>query len=166
MKNAECVGKQQKVFRTSLPAVERWQRFEDPVLRGDKIARPNLCSGPWCSKAQQKPMYENERAIAYCDIPLYADSTVVKANRIDATTVDKESETVAVLEMSCPWIQQNREGKTDETTAKYGPLRWELKQRFPKYKMTHYNVIIEVLGDILKMSARHLRSWLERRAMY
>ena len=62
--------------------------------------------GPWYSKAQPKQMYENERAIAYCGIPLYADNTVLKANRTDATIVDKESETVAVLEMSCPWIQQ------------------------------------------------------------
>ena len=80
-------------------------------------------------------MYENERAITYCYIPLYADSTVVKANRIDATIVDKEIETVAVLEMSCPWIQQNREENTDKKTAKYAPLLWELKQRFPKYKL-------------------------------
>ena len=78
------------------------------------------------------------------------NKTVVKANRIDATIVDKESETVAVLEMSCPWIQQNREEKTDEKTAKYEPLRWELKQRFPKYKVTQYNIIIDVLGGYSK----------------
>ena len=36
---------------------------------------------PWFSKTQPKPMYENERAIAYWDIPLYADNMHVKANR-------------------------------------------------------------------------------------
>ena len=46
---------------------------------------------PWFSKIQPKPMYESERAIAYWDIPLYADNTHVKANRIDATIVDKEN---------------------------------------------------------------------------
>ena len=46
------------------------------------------------SKTQPKPMYENERAIAYWDIPLYADNTHVKANRIDATIVDKENKKV------------------------------------------------------------------------
>ena len=35
---------------------------------------------PLFSKTQPKPMYENERAIAYWDIPLYADNTYVKAN--------------------------------------------------------------------------------------
>ena len=49
---------------------------------------------PWFSKTQPKPMYENERAIAYWDIPLYADNTHVKANRIDATIVDKENKKV------------------------------------------------------------------------
>ena len=49
-------------------------------------------------------MYENERAIAYWDIPLYADNTHVKANRIDATIVDKEDKRVSVIEMSCPFF--------------------------------------------------------------
>ena len=101
-------------------------------------------------------MYKSERAIAYWDIPFYADSTVVKANRTDATIVDKESETVAVLEMSCPWIQ-NREEKTDDKTAKYGPLLWELKQRFPKYKVTQYNIIIDVLGGYSKDISQALK---------
>ena len=30
--------------------------------------------------------------------------------------------------MSCPWIQ-NREKKSEEKTAKYGPSRFELKKR-------------------------------------
>ena len=44
---------------------------------------------PWLSKTQ--PMYESERVIAYWDIPLYAGNTHLKANRIDATIVDKEN---------------------------------------------------------------------------
>ena len=47
--------------------------------------------------------------------------------------------------MSCPWIN-NREKKDEEKTLKYGPLRWELKQQFPGYRVEQYNVIIDVLG--------------------
>ena len=73
---------------------------------------------PWFSKTQSKPMYENERAIAYWDIPLYADNTHVKANRID---VDKENKKVLVIEMSCPWVE-NMEEKDAEKITKYGPM--------------------------------------------
>ncbi|XP_067029691.1 uncharacterized protein [Acropora muricata] len=100
---------------------------------------------PWFSKIQPKPMYENERAIAYWDIPLYADNTHVKANRIDATIVDKENKKVSVIEMSCPWVE-NREEKDAEKTTKCGSLRWELDQRYPEYSVTQFNIIVDVLG--------------------
>ena len=100
---------------------------------------------PWFSKIQPKPMYENERAIAYWDIPLYADNTHVKANTIDATIVDKGNKKVSVIEMSCPWIK-NRKEKDAEKTTKYGPLRWELEQRYPEYRVTQFNIIVDVLG--------------------
>ena len=100
---------------------------------------------PWFSKTQPKPMYENERAIAYWDIPLYADNTLVKANRTDATIVDNENKRVSVIEMSCPWVE-NREEKDAEKTTKYGPLRWELEQRYPEYRVRQFNIIVDVLG--------------------
>ena len=100
---------------------------------------------PWFSKIQPKPIYENERAISYWDIPLYADNTHLKANRIDATIVDKENKKVSVIEMSCPWVE-NREEKDAEKTTKYGPLRWELEQRYPEYRVTQFNIIVDVLG--------------------
>ena len=100
---------------------------------------------PWFSKTQPKPMYENERAIAYWDIPLYEDNTHVKANRIDATIMDKENKKVSVKGMSCPWVE-NREEKAAEKTTKYGPLRWELEQRYPEHRVTQYNIIVDVLG--------------------
>ena len=34
-----------------------------------------------------------------------------------------------------------------EKTSKYGPLRWELQQRYPDYKVTQHNIIIDILGD-------------------
>ena len=84
----------------------------------------------WFSKTQPKPMCENESTIAYWDLPFYADNTHVKANRIDATIVDKENKKISVIEMSCPWVE-NREEKDAEKTTTYGPLRWELDQRYP-----------------------------------
>ena len=75
-----------------------------------------------------------------------ADNTLVKANRIDATIVDKENKKVSVVEMSCPWVE-NREERDAEKTTKYGPLRWELEQRYPEYRVTQFNIIVDVLGE-------------------
>ena len=59
--------------------------------------------------------------------------------------MDKENKKVLVIEMSCPWIE-NREEKDAEKTTKYGPLRWELEQRYPEYRVTQFNIIVDVLG--------------------
>ena len=83
---------------------------------------------PWHSPVQPKPLYENERAKAFCDLPVYAENAEVKANRIDARVVDKKRKGVAMIEMSCPWMD-NRSTKEAEKTTKYGRLRWELKQQ-------------------------------------
>ena len=100
---------------------------------------------PWYSKVTPKPLYENERGQAYWDVPLYAENNHVQANRIDARIVDHEAKKVITLEMSCPWIT-NREKKEEEKTIKYGPLRWELKQRHAGYEVEQYNIIVDVLG--------------------
>ena len=77
---------------------------------------------PWFSKTKPKPKHENERAIPFWEIPIYADNTHVKANMIDATIVDKENKKVSVIEMSCSWVE-NMEEKDAEKTTKYGSLR-------------------------------------------
>lgn len=59
--------------------------------------------------------------------------------------MDKENQIVTLLEMSSPWVE-NREQKEREKTLKYAPLRLELKQQFPGYKINQVNVIIDVLG--------------------
>ena len=42
---------------------------------------------------------------ALWDVPVYADSIEVRANRIDSRIVDKEQKRVlAITEMSCPWL--------------------------------------------------------------
>ena len=102
-------------------------------------------TAPWYSQPQPKSMYENDRVVAYWDVPLFADTTHVKANRIGARIIDKERKEVKLLEMSFPWVQ-NGEEKPMENTRKYGPFRWELQQRHPEYKVTQHNIIIDVLG--------------------
>ena len=52
---------------------------------------------------------------------------------------------VSVIEMRCPWVA-NREEKDVEKTTRYWPLRWELQQRNPEYRVTQFNIIVDVLG--------------------
>ena len=33
---------------------------------------------------------------------------------------------------------------------KYGPLRWELEQRYSEYRVTRFNIIVDVLGGYLR----------------
>ena len=54
---------------------------------------------PRYSRINPKAMYENERATAYWDVPLYAESNL--ANRIDATIGDKGKREVSLIEMNC-----------------------------------------------------------------
>ena len=49
------------------------------------------------------------------------------------------------MEMSRPWVS-NRQKKTSEKTMKYAPLRWELKQKYPGYEISQYNIIVDILG--------------------
>ena len=69
----------------------------------------------------------------------------MQANRIDAKIVNHKSKEVVVLEMSCRWIE-SRETKDEEKTVKYGPLRWELQERYPGYTVYQYKIIMDVLG--------------------
>ena len=112
---------------------------------------------PWFSEVTPKPLYENEHATAFWDVPLFADTTQVKANRIDATVIDKTSKQVRVIEMSCPWLE-NRESKDFEKTTKYSQLRLELTNRYPEYKVNKYNIIMYVLGAVRKRLRKILKS--------
>ena len=78
------------------------------------------------------------------DVPLFAETTEVRANLIEVRIIDKKEEKVSLIEMSCPWID-NRVGKAEEKTRKYGPLRLELKKQYPSYKVTQHNIIMDVL---------------------
>ena len=111
---------------------------------------------PWFSQVTPKPLYENEHATAFWDVPLFADTTQVKANRIDATVIDKTSKQVRVIEMSCSWLE-NRESKDLEKTTKYSHLRLELTNRYPEYKVNQYNIIMDVLGGCSKEVEKNIK---------
>ena len=92
-------------------------------------------ASPWYSKIQPKPSYENGSVQASWDVPVYADSTEVRANKIiDARIIDKEQKRVLVIEMS--------EGKEMKKTQKYGSRMWELRERFPGYQVKQYNILM------------------------
>ena len=93
---------------------------------------------------------------AFWEVPLFADTTQVKANRMDATIIDKTSKQVRVIEMSCPWLE-NRESKDFEKTTKYSQLRLELTNRYPEYKVNQYNIIMDVLGGCSKEVEQNIK---------
>jgi len=107
---------------------------------------------------QPKSLYDSEDVQAYWDIPVFAEYNEFRANRADAKIVDHQAKKVTTLEMSCPWIQ-NREKKDEEKALKYGPLPRELKQQFKGYRITQYNIIIDILGgwsSFMKVSLTQL----------
>ena len=80
-----------------------------------------------------KPVYKSGQVEAWWDVPVYADHQEVPANRVDARVVNHVSKKVMTIEMSCPWTS-NREKESEEKTMKYGPLRWELKEKYKGYE--------------------------------
>ena len=86
---------------------------------------------PWYSPMEPKPVHESNNAQAFWDVPLFAEHQEVRANRVNARIINHVSKRVITLEMSCPWVT-NREKKEEEKITKYGPLRWELKQKYQR----------------------------------
>ncbi|CAH3131795.1 unnamed protein product [Porites lobata] len=76
-----------------------------------------------------------------------------------------ERKEVCTIEMSCPWIESSGAKKDEEKTLKYGPMMWELKQRYNGYRVEQYNVIIvDVLGGYSKHLEKSVRKLLGARA--
>ena len=117
----------------------------------------------WCSPETPKPEYKNDRASAFWDVPVYAEKTEVRANRIDVRVVDKQKKKVLLLEMSCPWMA-NRKQKEEEKTSKYAPLRWEISQQYPHYKIAQHNIIIDVLGGVSRKTLESIKELVSVRA--
>ena len=105
----------------------------------------NETVSPWFSRIEPKPLYESTQAQAFWDVPVYAEHTTVRANRVDARIIDHKEKKVLLVEMSCPWID-SREKKEAEKMEKKGPLRFELIKRYQNYKIVQLNVIMDVLG--------------------
>ena len=59
---------------------------------------------PWYSPKEPDAITENNFITAYWDVPVFAENTEIRANRIDARIVDKVRKEILLLEMSCPWI--------------------------------------------------------------
>ena len=51
---------------------------------------------------EPEPITENNSITAYWDVPVFAENTEVRANRIDARIVDKVRKEILLMEMSCP----------------------------------------------------------------
>ena len=54
---------------------------------------------PWYSRVEPKPIYESTDAQAFLDVPVYAEHTFVRANRVDARFVDHKVKRVLSVEM-------------------------------------------------------------------
>ena len=104
-------------------------------------------SPPWYSPTKPQPVYEGAYAQAYWDVPVFGEYQELRANRIDTRIVNHQEKKIITMEMSCPWVS-NRQKKTSEKTMKYAPLRWELKQKYPGYEISQYNIIVDVLGGL------------------
>ena len=75
------------------------------------------------------------------DVPVYADHIEVHTNRVDARIVDKENQTVTLLEMSCPWVE-NREQKREEENSQVRPTTSGAETAIPRvqdHPSEHYN---------------------------
>ncbi|PFX31252.1 Retrovirus-related Pol polyprotein from type-1 retrotransposable element R2 [Stylophora pistillata] len=144
------------VFAKKALYTKRRQGIEEQRWQGKDHGLVNAVP-PWYSPTQPKLIYEAE-VTAYWDVPVFADQTEVRANRIDGRIVDKARKTGTLLEMSCPWVD-NRDHRDEEKIMKYAPLRVELKRQCPGFNIIQYNIIIDVLGGYskdLKKSVREL----------
>lgn len=99
---------------------------------------------------------------ALWDVPLFAEKTELRLNPSDERIIDKKEEKVILIEISCPWID-NRVVNTEEKTRKYGPLRLESKEQYPGYKITQYNIIMDVLDGYLEEVRESVHNLVEER---
>ena len=66
---------------------------------------------PWLSQVRPRPLSTSSDAEAFWDVPVYADHTFVRSNRLDARFVDHKSKKVLMVEMSCLWLERNGKGR-------------------------------------------------------
>ena len=152
----------------SVLAQSKYKTRHDAALKAlffDLLCNMGLIeSAPSCCLPETtKPEYKNEPTSAFWDVPVYAEKTEVRTNRIDVRVVDKQKKKVLLLEMSCPWLA-NRKQKEDEKTSRYAPHRWEIRQQNPHYKIAQYNIIIDVLGGVSRKTLDSIKELVGVRA--
>ena len=54
----------------------------------------NETVSPWFSRIEPKPLYESTQAQAFWDVPVYAEHTTVRANRVGARIIDHKEKKV------------------------------------------------------------------------
>ena len=87
----------------------------------------------------------------------------VQTNRIDGRVIDKIKKEVILIDMSYPWME-NPQMKMEEKMRKYGPLRWELKQQYSGYKVSQYNIILNVLSGYSKHVRKSIKCLIGNRS--
>ena len=172
MKNAAYAGIPWRMCSTFYLAVVHWHRLRtrDTETQRHNSAFKILFFGvlrsldlitkvePWFWQVTPKPLYENEYATAFWDVPLFADTIQVKANtenRCHDHGHDQQA-SQPVIEMNCPRLE-NRECKDFEKTTKYSKLRLELTNRYPEYKVSQYNIIMDVLRGCSKEVEQNIK---------
>ena len=58
----------------------------------------------------------------------------------------------------------NRKQKEEEQNSKYAPLRREIRQQYPHYKIAQYNTIIDVLGGVSRKALDSIKELVGVRA--
>ena len=144
MSHAECVEnrKNQSHLLSSCSALAQ----TNPVLKNlffellrklDLIDTTPPCVFAFRTNWNQCTKTSALRLIGTCHSLCWKHSSQSKEN-LDARIINlhKEDKTIALLEMSFPWIE-NREAKESEKTRKYAPLCFELKRRIQVMKRTN-----------------------------
>ena len=130
MKNAAYAGIPWRMCSTFYLAVVHWHRlstYRDITMLSRSYSLKLLRSldlitkvEPWFSQVTPNPLYENEHETAFWDVPLFADTTQVKANRINKTSVTR-------LASKSEWLKwANRINKKSVTrlASKSEWLKW------------------------------------------
>ena len=51
----------------------------------------------------------------------------------------------------------NRKQKEEKKTSRYAPLRWDMRQQYPHYKIAQHNIIIDVLGGVSRETLHSIK---------
>ena len=93
---------------------------------------------------------------------MYAEKTEVRANRIDARVVDKQKKKVVLLEMSCPWMANKKQGKMRKPRSTHRSDGRCVSSTHSK--ITQHNIIIDVLGGVSRETLDSIKELVGVRA--